>query len=161
PCNIPTPTSTVPADLTAHVSWQGRIPGTSSYQVPMSITLKSGTTEVNYPVQNTDNQGFMTVSVTGLPNGIYNVRAKSPDIYLSNSGTVDLTGSPGTQIELGLMRSGDCNGDNQVDVSDFIILKASYGFSVGDPGYDDRADFTGDGIVNLPDFNLEKINFGT
>jgi hypothetical protein len=127
----------------------------------MTITLKSGTTEVNYPLQDTDNQGFVTVSVAGLPAGTYNVRAKSPNKYLSNSGSVALTGSPGTQIDLGLMRAGDCNGDNQVNIFDFNIMKLTFGFGAGDLGYDDRGDFTGNLIVNLADFNLEKINFGT
>jgi hypothetical protein len=30
----------------------------------------------------------------------------------------------------------------------------------GDPSYDDRADFNGDFIVNISDFNLLKQNFG-
>jgi hypothetical protein len=31
---------------------------------------------------------------------------------------------------------------------------------VGDPGYDDRANFNGDTVVNSVDFNILRINFG-
>lgn len=61
---------------------------------------------------------------------------------------------------MGLMRAGDCNNDNTVNIADFNTMKLTFGKSVGDPGYDDRADFTGDQIVNIFDFNLQKINFG-
>jgi hypothetical protein len=44
---------------------------------------------------------------------------------------------------MGLMRTGDCNNDNVVGAVDFTILKATFGKALGEPGYDDRADFTG------------------
>ena len=65
------------------------------------------------------------------------------------------------QVQMGLMRAGDCNNDNVVNLMDFnnlkMILPAK---SVGQPGYDDRADFTGDQVVNITDFNLLKNNSG-
>src|SRR5207253_6895657 len=80
--------------------------------------------------------------------------------FLANSGTVQLTGAPVTSVEMGLMRTGDCDNDNVINVSDFSILKNTFGKTIGDPGYDDRADFTGDNTVNVTDFNLMKVNFG-
>ena len=47
-----------------------------------------------------------------------------------------------------------------VNTSDFTILKRTLGKSVGDPGYDPRADFNGDNMINVSDFNLLKVNFG-
>lgn len=40
-------------------------------------------------------------------------------------------------------------------------MKGTFGKSVGDPGYDGRADFNGDGLVSSVDFTLLKVNFGT
>jgi hypothetical protein len=45
-------------------------------------------------------------------------------------------------------------------VLDFNILKTTFGKQNGDPGYDDRADITGDQIVSILDFNPMKANFG-
>src|SRR6476660_9303310 len=37
--------------LVGHVSWQGRTVGSAAYQLPITLTLKVGTTEVNYAAQ--------------------------------------------------------------------------------------------------------------
>jgi hypothetical protein len=147
------------AVLVGHVTWQGR-PAQPSVlqQLPITLTLKSGGTEVNYSVQNTDANGYFTVSVGTLPGGTYNWRVKGPK-YLANAGSVTLPGAGETDFEIGLMFAGDANNDNIVTAIDFTILRASYGKIVGQPGYDDRADFTGDQVINVQDFVLIKTNF--
>jgi hypothetical protein len=61
---------------------------------------------------------------------------------------------------MGTLRTGDANNDNVVTTSDFNIMKSTFGKGLGDPGYDDRADFNGDNRVNTSDFTLLKGNFG-
>lgn len=150
----------VAPQLVGHVTWQGR-PGQPNnlQRAPITLTLKSGATEVNYPSQTTDSSGFFTVSLGSLANGAYNWRVKGPK-YLANVGSVTLTGSGTTNAEMGFMRGGDANNDNIVNTSDFTILKNTFGKSIGQPGYDDRADFTGDQAVNASDFTVLKTNFG-
>lgn len=146
--------------LIGHVTWQGRPAQPNALQqLPITLTLKSGTTEVNYSVQNTDSNGFFTQVVT-LPNGAYAWRVKDPK-YLANAGTFNLVGAPQTNVEMGLMRAGDCNNDNVVSAQDFNILKGTFGKASGDPSYDSRADLNGDNAVSAQDFNLLKGNFGT
>jgi hypothetical protein len=127
-------------------------------QLPITLTLKSGNNEVNYPVQNTDASGYFTQVVT-LPNGSYDWRVKGPK-YLANGGNISLAGAAQTNVEMGMMRAGDCNNDNVISVLDFNILKGTFGKASGDPGYDGRADFNGDNAVSVQDFNLLKANFG-
>jgi hypothetical protein len=62
---------------------------------------------------------------------------------------------------MGLLRAGDCDNNNLINVLDFNIVKGTFGKGSGDPGYDDRADFDGNLLVNILDFNLLKGNFGT
>jgi hypothetical protein len=50
---------------------------------------------------------------------------------------------------------GDANGDDAVDIEDFIILKNAFGT------HDVNADFNDNGIVDLVDFDILKQNFGT
>jgi hypothetical protein len=121
--------------------------------------LKSGTTEVNYTGLTTDPSGFFTTSVSGLPNGTYNWRAKGT-IWLANAGTLVLTAGTTTHVEMGLLRAGDSNGDNIVSAVDFSMLRASFGRSVGEPNYDARADWSGDQVVSAVDFSLLRANFG-
>jgi hypothetical protein len=148
--------------LVGHVTWQGRPAQPNSLQqLPITLTLRpaSGGVSTEYPSQNTDSSGYFTVSLGSLLNGTYNWRAKGPK-YLANAGAVTLTGASVTNQEMGLMRTGDANNDNLVGSSDFIILKATFGKSCGEFGYDDRAEFTGDCVVSGPDFVLLKNNFG-
>jgi hypothetical protein len=160
PTNSPTSTPTSVPRLVGHVNWQGRPAQPNALQqLPVTLTLKSGATEVNYPSQSTDAYGFFTVTLSGLASGSYDWRVKGPK-YLANAGALSLSGASVTNAEMGLLRAGDADGNNVVNASDFGILRATFGKGVGDPGYDDRADFTGDEIVNAQDFNLLRGNFG-
>lgn len=146
--------------LVGHVNWQGRPNQPHSLQsLPVTLTLKLGTTEKNFRPRSTDASGFFTVSVDGLANGSYNWRVKGPK-YLSNRGTVALSGSSAINVEMSQARAGDANNDNLVGVVDFNMLRPTFGRSSNDPAYDDRADFTGDRQVNVGDFTLLKTNFG-
>jgi hypothetical protein len=160
--NTPAPTSTPGARvLVGHVTWHGR-PAQPDVrqQLPITLTLKLGATEVNYPVQTTDASGFFTVSVGGLANGIYDWRVKGPK-FLANSGTVNVVSVSRTNFEGGLLLTGDCDNNNLVNMFDYNILKNSMGRTPGDPGYDDRADLSGDSIINGVDFTLLQANIGT
>jgi hypothetical protein len=128
--------------------------------ISLTLRLQSGGPASEYTGMTTDASGFFTVPVGALPNGVYNWRVKDPK-YLANGGTVTLAGDVVNNVEMGLMRAGDANDNNVVESTDFTILKSSFGKSVGQPGYDDRADFTGDQVVNATDFTLLKNNFGT
>src|SRR5437870_1181265 len=115
------------------------MPSNALQQLPITLTLKSAVGEMNYPSQTTDASGYFTNSLTGLPTGLYLWRVKNPK-YLANIGSVAITGASITSVEMGLMRVGDCNNDNAINVADFNIVRGSFGKALGDPGYDDRAD---------------------
>ena len=146
------------------MNWQGSPAQPDARQMqPVTLTLKSGTTEVNYPSHTTDASGFFTVSVSGLSNGVYNWRAKGPNGtpntntipgFMATCGTVTLAGAAQTNVEMGLQLAADANNDNLISVLDFNILKTQFGTS----GHV-RSDFTNDNVVNVLDFNLMKGNF--
>jgi len=46
---------------------------------------------------------------------------------------------------------GDANGDGSISCADLSIVRASLGKRVGQPGFDPRADITGDGVVDIRD----------
>lgn len=162
PARSSTPTATsTPGDqlLIGHVTWQGHPAQPSSLQaLPITLTLKSNTAEINYPVQSTDASGFFTVSVAGLSSGTYNWRVKGPK-FLANGGSLALGGAGHTSVEVGLMRSGDSNNDNAINMSDFNLVKFSMGRGFGDPAYDDRADFDGNRNITSRDFLLLVSNW--
>src|SRR5205823_3540292 len=131
--------------------------------LPITLTLKSGTTEGNY-TSATDPNGNFTV-VADLPGGTYQWRVKGPNAgpggnttpaWLANSGTLTLVRGASSTEEMGLMRAGDCNNDNVVNIQDVGILRNTFNKSPSDTGYDARADFNGDNMVNISDYNLLK-----
>jgi hypothetical protein len=141
--------------LVGHVVWQGASAQPHvRQQQPVTLTLKLGTTEVNYPSQTTDASGFFTVEVTNLASGIYSWRVKGPR-FLATSGSVNLSGAAQTSSDMGLQLTGDANNNNIVNSVDFNLLRAAFGTTL-----DPRTDFNNDGITNSVDFNLLRGNFG-
>ena len=84
------------------------------------------------------------------------------DKYLASRLPLDTTGGDVAGVTA-LLRAGDANNDNLVDIIDFGVLVAAYNSDVGTPGsgYDFRADFNGDGFVDATDFGLLVGNYGT
>lgn len=149
-----------PPALVGHVIWQGR-PAQPDWRqsLPITVTLRSSNTGTYFDYgTTTDQDGFFTLTV-GLPSsGDYTWRVKGPQ-YLATTGNVTLTNSD-VQLEMGTQSVGDADNNNCVGSSDFNVLKVTFGKSVGDPGYDARADFNGDNAVNVGDFTPLKANFG-
>ena len=157
PCGSPPPAQKV---LVGHVTWQGRpAQPHAANQLPLTLTLRLAGTTTSFPNLTTDASGFFTVPVTTLPNGVYSWWAKGPG-WLATGGQVTLSGAPVTQQEMGQQRAGDVNNDNLVDISDFSLLRATFGKACGDTGYNGQGDFTGDCLVDISDFTLLRGNFG-
>lgn len=56
--------------------------------------------------------------------------------------------------------TGDLNGDDYRNLTDFTIFAAAYGSQVGDPNYRVCADLNGDGFINVTDFTMLASVFG-
>lgn len=54
---------------------------------------------------------------------------------------------------------GDCNGDNYVGTDDYLILNNAFDTSIGEPGFDPRADLDGDGYVGTDDYQIFNNEF--
>jgi hypothetical protein len=124
----------------------------------MTLRLQTGGPVFEYTGLSTDPSGIFTVTAD-VPNGSYYWRVKGPK-YLANSGSVLLTRGAENNAEMGLMHAGDCNNDNSVSVTDFIVLRGTFGSTLGEPNYDARADFNGDDRVTVVDLTLLNDNFG-
>lgn len=146
------------ANLVGHVSWQGiTVEPSARQQQPLTIILKSTSREVTFSPQ-TDAFGSFTVSIADLENGTYAWWVKGSNT-LANAGTIELTGASLGQ-DMGVLLAGDADNDNMVDMRDFNMMRNSFAKSLGQDGYDARADFNNDNVVNISDYTLIRKNFG-
>jgi hypothetical protein len=144
------------------VTWQGRPAQPNALQaiaITLTLRLQSGGPANEYTGLTTDASGYFTVPVGTLAPGAYDWRVKDPK-YLANGGGLVLSGAGVSNVEMGLMKAGDANDNNLVDSPDFAIMKNTFGKGLGEPGYDDRADFDGTQVVGSSDFALMRANFG-
>ncbi|MFL5734906.1 MAG: proprotein convertase P-domain-containing protein [Chloroflexia bacterium] len=170
-----TATATVAPDnavLVVHVTWQGITQPSSrntTETVTATLRLLPNGLATEYAGYTTDAGGFFTLPVAALPAGTYLIRVKGSRNLSNGDGAcgdaVTLAGAPVTSYDAGPMRAGDAmnvgvTNFNVVNSIDFTVLKATFGKSYSQPGYDARADFDNNDVVNSTDFTLLKGNFG-
>lgn len=80
-----------------------------------------------------------------------------PSHFLRRRIAVDPAGSAGLHL---VFVNGDVNGDNSVNISDFLALRAAFGTSPGSAMWNPMADLNRDGSVGIPDFLILRRNFG-
>jgi hypothetical protein len=111
---------------------------------PNIIANGSGPSVLNITTSPATPPGNYTLVINGI----------SADSVRSHVATVPLvvTGTP-----------GDVNGDGAVGCADVTAVRASYGKSAGQTGYNPSADFNGDGFVNIQDlqFVVQHLPAGT
>lgn len=59
-----------------------------------------------------------------------------------------------------VLENGDCDGSDIVDLGDFDVLAAGFGYSDGDAGYIPSSDLDQNGVTDLGDFDIMSFQFG-
>jgi hypothetical protein len=96
---------------------------------------------------------------TVLPLGL----GQTLSVRFTPSDTIDYTSALATVAINVKALPGDLNGDGSVGCDDLAIVKASFGKTKGQAGFDPRADVNGDGIVNIIDLSTvaRRVPAGT
>jgi hypothetical protein len=142
-----------PVTVSGQVSLEGWIASPTAR--PITIDLMRGETVLETHVVNLDPTGHYTFSTRR--SGVFSLRAKGAIWLRHRHNDLDLT-PPAVTVDFTLP-AGDCNDDNVVDLSDFLILAAAYDTTAADPGFDPAADLNGDDAVDLSDFLLLAANY--
>lgn len=73
----------------------------------------------------------------------------------------DVTIGAGTTLGVDFsLKNGDVNGDNLVNVADFVAIRAAFGSRAGTTGWNPLADLDGNGSVGTSDFLILRKNYG-
>ncbi|MBK8027369.1 MAG: hypothetical protein IPK19_39760 [Chloroflexi bacterium] len=145
------------AITTGQIVVQGRPtpPHTSWVQTSHLVVTPEGSATPIYDDDiTTDENGRFTLSL--IP-GTYRLWIKGSHT-LASASTAALTYGT-NEVAFDILREGDANDDNLVNISDFSILASSFATVSGDAFYDSRADFNDDGVVNISDFSLLASNY--
>lgn len=79
---------------------------------------------------------------------------------------IAFTCQDGKTVQVKLIRTSvgvaqlDFNGDNAIDIADFLLFISKFGLSMGDPGFESKYDLDGNDIVGFGDFMLFAEGFG-
>ena len=92
-----------------------------------------------------------------LPHGTYDLALKESH-WLRRRVRVTVGTTP-VAATLSLL-NGDVNGDNSVNIADYLIVRGAFGTSSDSPNYVAAADLDGNGSVNATDFLILRKNFG-
>ncbi|NOZ27514.1 MAG: hypothetical protein GXP39_05605, partial [Chloroflexi bacterium] len=148
------------ARLTGRATMQGRPTSPDpSWRVPLLLSLsRPGEPGPAYLYGTASNQnGAFAMPGVAAP-GDYRVRLKGLHTLRNLRPTGLSTGINAVDMET--LLEGDAYNDNRVDVRDVSVLAAAYGRSQGQPGFDPRADFNEDGVIDQADLTLLRANLG-
>jgi hypothetical protein len=90
--------------------------------------------------------------------GVYNITAVSNGTLINVKRNVALNATA-TSVSLGTLLEGNANDDIRISTLDVGILSAAYLKSVGQTGYDVRADFDRSGKIDTFDVGLISANY--
>jgi len=119
---------------------------------------KAGTTDLlGAFYATTDADGCFSVELAGLEPSTYDISVKGANT-LSNK-RFDISLPSGTEIDFGILRVGDSNGDDRVNGADVSYMVPSFLKCEGDADLRPYADTNKDGCINGADVSALVPNF--
>ncbi|MBZ0213287.1 MAG: dockerin type I repeat-containing protein [Nitrospirae bacterium] len=91
--------------------------------------------------------------------GDFDIAAKGPNWLRQTLGAVEIGYSGVSGLSFTLI-NGDVNGDNTVNIADFLALRAAFGSTPGTEAWLAGADLNKDLTVNVVDFLILRNGFG-
>lgn len=85
---------------------------------------------------------------------------KGPTWLRARRSNVNIHPTNGASGQAFVLVNGDVNGDNVVNVSDFLLLRNAFGSNSSSPNWNANADLNKDGGVNVTDFLILRNNLG-
>ncbi|MBX7132736.1 MAG: hypothetical protein K1X67_08685 [Fimbriimonadaceae bacterium] len=123
---------------------------------PIQYWIQSG----DYIVAGTvllDAQGKAAIPAADIEDGWYTLILKGSH-WLTKSNAIRLSG--GAAQFAATLVNGDCDGDNEIGISDYALISFTWGLSEGDPGWEANVDLNGDSAIDIGDYAILSANFG-
>ncbi|MCW5943826.1 MAG: matrixin family metalloprotease [Fimbriimonadaceae bacterium] len=146
-----------PPQVSGTIALQDYGAALSGVTLTFEIRNPGGSTAVETVQANPNDNGSWTFQ-TNLT-GTYDLLCKGPTWLRGKRTNVVITaaGASGQTFDL---KNGDVNGDNTVNIADFIAVRAAFGSNSGSANWNAAADLNKDGNVNIADFLIVRKNLG-
>ncbi len=124
----------------------------STANVKISLSRDGGLTYPTVLAASTPNDGAETFTLPNWNTTTARIKVEAVGNVFFDVSNADFT----------IRLVGDLDGDGAVGCADLAIVRAAFGTVVGQPGFDPRADVTGDGIVDIRDlaFISQRVTIG-
>jgi prepilin-type processing-associated H-X9-DG protein len=152
--------------VSGYITLQGAV--NHSTQVTFKL-CEPGTTTIVVDASNDEEPQMEGAQVTtgsdgacilsDVPAGTYDMTAKGSKWLGEKQSNVVVQPGAVTNVYF-VLRGGDASDSNSVNIQDLNMLKRTYERSLGQPGYDERADFDNSGSVDRLDLGILKSNYG-
>ncbi|MCP4707251.1 MAG: hypothetical protein GY869_01385, partial [Planctomycetes bacterium] len=157
-------TGGAPVDISATLQGAAR-PDPAGWQIPLRINFFAPGDDVlsRMPLFHCnltiDKSGADAVGqIPGVAPGTYDLTAVSEHTLKNVKRNVVIPVS-GASVNMDTLIEGNANDDNEIDFVDYSIMAWSWNTNLTDPGYDPRADFDRNEVVNIHDLFLLVSNW--
>jgi len=145
--------------LEGNVTFPGRGAAPNSKWIEnFTVRFFQGASEVRSDNVTTNSSGYF--NVTGIDPGTYDIKIKGLTSVSELEGNVTLTAGNTTVVDFGMMREGDCNGDNWITGADRNLLYTGWGSHKGGAGWNPDCDLNADDWLTGADRNLMYTYWG-
>ncbi|MCW5942133.1 MAG: hypothetical protein KIS66_07865 [Fimbriimonadaceae bacterium] len=138
------------------VAYQDVVAGLDLVQT-IRLEFKEPGTGTNFAVADVDLGPAMEFTVASPRLAPYDVTLKVTH-WLRRRVSIDPSTGAGSLVFS--LINGDVNGDNSVNISDFLFLRAAFGSNSTSPNWNPMADLNMDGSVGIADFLVLRRNMG-
>ncbi|UCG47252.1 MAG: nitroreductase family protein [Phycisphaerales bacterium] len=154
----------VPVSISVVLQGAGRPDG--GWVVPLAVKLftpgadvlnDAATYEFNLTTTRADS-GAAECETAGVAPGAYDITVVSEHTLVNVRRNV-VVSAPRTLVDMGTLLEGNANSDRTVDLVDYAILSECWLLSKGKAGYDERADFDRNEVIDAADISLLAANW--
>ena len=121
--------------------------------VRITLSVDGGATWPFTLAANAANSGSQSVLMPNVGSTLARVRVEAVGNVFFDLSNANFT----------IRLTGDANGDGIVSCADVAVVRAAFGTRTGQPGFDARADFNNDGVINIRDLSFlsQRLVAGT
>lgn len=127
--------------------------------LPITVSIRNRTTGAAIQTLATRLNAYGAFALDTNLRGRYRVTVKLSHWLRAAQADVNIGNGTTLGVDFAL-KNGDVNGDNAVNVADFVALRNAFGSRPGTPGWNPMADLDGNGSVGTSDFLVLRKYYG-